>query len=108
MRPPRPAPMTGSLRRQRPIKSENNNLHGVELTERPLGKKALRAVPTGAIKTRLRIPGSREAKGATHVHDSPAADNHVNARAVRRRAHRLRARPLEALWQQRRRVPQGA
>jgi hypothetical protein len=35
-------------------------------------------------------------------------DDHLDARAVYRRAHRLRARPLEALRQQRRRVPQGA
>ena len=43
-----------------------------------------------------------------HVHDPPPPDNHLDARAVRRRAYGLRARPLEALWQQRRRVPQGA
>ena len=36
------------------------------------------------------------------------ADDHLDARAVHRRAHRLRAGPLEALWQQRRRLPQGA
>ena len=47
-------------------------------------------------------------KGGTRVHDPPAPDNHLDARAVRRRAHRLRAWPLEAFWQQRRRVPQGA
>ncbi len=39
-----------------------------------------------------------------HLHQTTTSD----ARAVRRRAHRLRAWPLEALWQQRRRVPQGA
>src|ERR1700680_4885288 len=43
----------------------------------------------------------------THVHDPPAPDNYLDARAVRRRAHRLRALPLEPFWQQRRRVPQG-
>jgi NAD(P)-dependent dehydrogenase (short-subunit alcohol dehydrogenase family) len=47
-------------------------------------------------------------KGGTRVHDPPAPDNYLDARAVRRRAHRLRAWPLEAFWQQRRRVPQGA
>src|SRR6267154_3462031 len=39
--------------------------------------------------------------------DPPPPDNHLDARAVRRRAYRLRAWPLEALWQKRRRVPQG-
>src|SRR5205807_10546233 len=43
----------------------------------------------------------------THVHDPPAPDNYLDARAVRRRAHRLRAWPLETFWQQRRRLPQG-
>jgi hypothetical protein len=47
------------------------------------------------------------AKEKTHVYDLPSSDNLSDARAVRRRAHRLRAWPLEALWQQRRRVPQG-
>ena len=51
---------------------------------------------------------SREAKGDPHVNDPPAPDNHFDARAVRRRAHRLWAWPLEAFWQQRRRAPQGA
>src|SRR5215472_9977536 len=44
---------------------------------------------------------SREAKGATHVDDPHAPDNHLDAWTVHRRAYRLRAWPLEALWQQR-------
>jgi hypothetical protein len=39
-----------------------------------------------------------------NVHDSFSPDNYPHARAVHRRAHRLRAGPLEAFWQQRRRV----
>src|SRR5215472_5349539 len=50
---------------------------------------------------------SRETKGATHVDDPHAPDNHLDAWTVHRRAYRLRAWPLEDLWQQRRRVPQG-
>src|ERR1700694_4938093 len=34
----------------------------------------------------------------THVHHPPAPDNHLDARAVRRRAHRLRALPLEPFF----------
>jgi hypothetical protein len=45
-------------------------------------------------------PGSPEAKGGTHVYHPPAPDNYLDARAVRRRAHRLRAWPLAAFWQQ--------
>src|SRR5208283_2082398 len=37
---------------------------------------------------------------STHVHGPSPPDNHLDARAVRRRADRLRAWPLEALWQQ--------
>src|SRR5262249_46218077 len=47
----------------------------------------------------------REAKGATHVDDPYAPDNHLDAWTVHRRAHRLRTWPREALWQQHRRVP---
>ena len=44
-----------------------------------------------------------QARRSAHVHDSPPPDHHLDARAVRRRAHRLRAGPREALWQQYRR-----
>ena len=40
--------------------------------------------------------------------DPHHANDHADARAVHRRAHRLRPGPLEALRQQLRRVPQGA
>ena len=46
--------------------------------------------------------------GAPHGHDPSPRDDHLDARAVHRRAHRLRPGPLEDLRQQRRRVPQGA
>jgi len=54
------------------------------------------------------LANDQEEKEQKRVHNPPAPDNHLDARAVRRRAHRLWARPLEAFWQQRRRVPQGA
>src|SRR5215472_8389897 len=47
------------------------------------------------------------AKEKTHVRDPLPPDNYPDARTIRRWPHRLRSWPLEALWQQRRRVPQG-
>jgi hypothetical protein len=44
---------------------------------------------------------TRLSERSTYVHDPLASDNRLDARAVRRRAHRLRAWPLEGLWQQR-------
>jgi catechol 2,3-dioxygenase-like lactoylglutathione lyase family enzyme len=43
-----------------------------------------------------------------YANDSPASENHFGTGAVHRRAHRLRARPREAFWKQRGRVPEGA
>jgi glyoxylase-like metal-dependent hydrolase (beta-lactamase superfamily II) len=48
-----------------------------------------------------------KAMSSHDCHDSPARVNHIDARAVRRRPHRLPSGPLEALWQQHRRIPQG-
>jgi hypothetical protein len=50
----------------------------------------------------------RQEARSPHVHDPPPPDHYFDAGAVHCRPHRLRARPLEALWEQRRRVPQGA
>ena len=61
---------------------------------------------SGWLATQKRKENSNE--GGRDVHDPPAPDDHRYARAVPRGPHRLRARTLEALRQQRRRVPQGA
>jgi hypothetical protein len=45
--------------------------------------------------------------GGTHGDDPPSRDDHRDAGAVHRRSHRLRARPLGALRQQRRQLPRG-
>ena len=45
---------------------------------------------------------------STHGYASFSSDHHLDARAVSRRAHRLWTGPLEDLWQQCGRVPQGA
>src|SRR6516225_8703587 len=50
----------------------------------------------------------QQPKGTHYANDSPASENHLDTGAVHRRAHRLRARPREAFWKQRGRVPEGA
>src|SRR6202035_4295744 len=87
------------------------NLLTADPTTRQCTRPAFPATSPAKIAT-LFLPVTRlnfeEKERSTHVHDPPGSDNHLDARAVRRRAHRLRAWPIEAFWQQRRRVPQGA
>src|SRR5262245_39450124 len=53
------------------------------------------------------IPGLDKIR-STHGYAALSSNDNVDTRTVHRRAHRFRARPLEAVRQQRRRVPQGA
>ena len=47
-------------------------------------------------------------RGPSNDHHPLPPDDHRNTRAVHRRADRLRTRPIEALQEQRRRLPEGA
>src|SRR5882757_5914163 len=69
---------------------------------------ARRTLPRTEVRRELVQSLAEWNKETRHVHHPSSSDDNCDARAVCRRTHRFRTWSLEALWQQRRRVPQSA